>query len=351
MKYDIQAIKEKLSYDNIISIMDSLFDCPAVKENQNEIIFPSVCHHRDDWQEHGKKLYFYKRQKTFYCYSCQFHGDIFSLVQHINHCDFKQSVETVCRLADIDIATIGNTDIDNWKSLKRFLPEKEYEQDEPLVKYEQIEFEHLYHESWLKDGIGKDVMDKFGIGWYARQQVITIPVKDIDGNLVGIRGRFTREYDTQRGKYRPLMTLNEQYKFPTGKTLYGIFENKSAISKSKSVIIFEAEKSTLQCATFGTNTATSCFGHNITKSQIKLLIGLGVTEVTIGFDADYHRIGDEEWKVYVSIVKKSIQKLRPYFANIYVLYDKWGLLGYKDSPTDRGKEVFDKLYKNRLKVS
>ena len=43
---------------------------------------------------------------------------------------------------------------------------------------------------------------------------------------------------------------------------------------------------------------------------------------------------------------KNIQKLKQY-VNIDYLFDKDNLLGEKDSPVDKGKEVFEKLYEHR----
>ena len=37
-------------------------------------------------------------------------------------------------------------------------------------------------------------------------------------------------------------------------------------------------------------------------------------------------------------------------ATFYYIWDMDNLLGHKDSPFDRGKEVFEELYKHRIKV-
>ena len=43
---------------------------------------------------------------------------------------------------------------------------------------------------------------------------------------------------------------------------------------------------------------------------------------------------------------KNIQKLKQY-VNVDYLFDKDNLLGEKDAPVDKGKEVFEKLYEHR----
>ena len=46
---------------------------------------------------------------------------------------------------------------------------------------------------------------------------------------------------------------------------------------------------------------------------------------------------------------KIIDKLSP-FVSVSVLWDSTNLLGYKDSPTDRGKETLLKLMENKIYV-
>ena len=38
------------------------------------------------------------------------------------------------------------------------------------------------------------------------------------------------------------------------------------------------------------------------------------------------------------------------YVDVSVIWDTENLLGYKDSPTDLGKEIFLRLYKNRTRI-
>ena len=51
----------------------------------------------------------------------------------------------------------------------------------------------------------------------------------------------------------------------------------------------------------------------------------------------------------MKIRKGIIDKLTPYFT-VSVVWDKHGLIGYKDSPTDKGSEIFWKLMSDRIKI-
>ena len=45
----------------------------------------------------------------------------------------------------------------------------------------------------------------------------------------------------------------------------------------------------------------------------------------------------------------NIKRLRR-FCQLYCVLDKTGLLGEKDAPVDKGKEVWIQLYENRVKL-
>lgn len=93
---------------------------------------------------------------------------------------------------------------------KKFLPNYEQSKQE-LVVYDKSVldlFKPLAHVSWIDDGISKQAMVKFNIGWYARNEQITLPVFDVNGDLVGIHARNTRRQLVDKGlKYQPLKTL------------------------------------------------------------------------------------------------------------------------------------------------
>jgi hypothetical protein len=144
------------------------------------------------------------------------------------------------------------------------------------------------------------------------------------------------------------------YNHPLGLNLYGIHKNKDTIIKKKKVMIVESEKGVLQCASmFGIDnnfTLALCGCAKISKTQLKLLLSLGINEVIIGLDRQYEKTGDEGYNTWLKHLKtKIINPLLPYFK-VYVLWDTNDLLGYKDSPTDKGKEVLLKLMKNKIYI-
>lgn len=347
---DADRIKQTLTDDDIISVLSEL-GADFVHYDDKQIIFYSICHHPNDPIEHKPKLYYYNNSKSFYCFSCGFSGDIFSLVEKVKGISFVESISFICSLCNIESNVEYSTNIDNWQAdLKKFLPN--YEPQEEIKIYDGNIlnlFDRLYHKSWLDYGISKESMDKFQIGFYTRRNQISIPVF-YNNNLIGIRIRALSDWDVQKGKYRPLIDINNNiYKFPTGSVFYGWDQNKSNIEKSGVAWICEGEKTVLKFDTWGYNNVLAVFGSNITKSHINKLLSIGVKTVVLMMDSDYHTIGDDEYNIFVAKMKKNIDKLKPYF-NVEVVYNNIGNDAYKFSPTDYTISDFNKIYNKRIKV-
>ena len=347
---DIQSLKSQLTDDRIIELMDAL-GAPLMKANSNNLIFPSICHQSDPLAN-SAKLWLYLDSMQFHCWSCGFSGDTISLVQQVKHIDFNQAVSYICSVLHLQVEQIEqNEQLDNWSELRRFLPNTEPEPDKLLTYDKSILslFDHLYPQEWLDYGISADILDKFGIGWYARQACISIPVV-FNGQLVGVRGRYTREQDIAKGKYRPICTLDGTVlKFPSSACLYGYDQNKAAIEKSRQVVLFESEKSVLKAPSFGIHNALAVFGSNISKQHIQLLLKLGVNDVVLCMDSDYKQVGDDEFKFFVVKMKKLVAKLKPYFS-VSVVYNNQGYDMYKCNMMDIPYEQAMKLWESRVKI-
>ena len=68
-----------------------------------------------------------------------------------------------------------------------------------------------------------------------------------------------------------------------------------------------------------------------------------------GIDKQYEEIGNKEWQRWV---QKYYQIHNKYggLVQISYLFDFDKYLDYKDSPIDKGKEIFLTLYNNRIRI-
>ena len=185
------------------------------------------------------------------------------------------------------------------------------------------------------------------------QQKIIIPHFDVNNQLIGVRGRSLIDEDIELfGKYTPFKIGRRFYNHSLGQNLFGLNHNMKAIQEKRKIMLVEAEKSVFQTDTmFGEDNFTVALcGSNLTDYQRGMILMLGVREVIIALDKQFENVNSEECKKWAKHIKeKIIDKLSPYVI-VTVLWDVNGLLGYKDSPTDKGKETLLQLMDNKIYV-
>lgn len=361
---DIKQLKNNLTDNDIIKIVESI-NGELIKNTSSELIFTTVCHNIDaDIKEHNPKLYYYKNSHIFKCYVCGFAGDVYSLIQErwelINkEYSFYNIVDYVCDVLDIknDLNYL-HQNVCTWKNDIQDLLKNNHNYLKPynIYDYHILDlFQTKYKQEWIDDGITLNVMKKYDIGYYSLQDCTTIPIFDDQYKLVGIHGRYWRPEDIENGKYRPVQTLNYNFKFPTSNFLYGLHTNKENIQSSKTVFIFEAPKSVMQMETIqDKNTSVALFGCNMSKLQRNLLLKYNVENFYICLDKQYKsniesNEEQNEYNKWVQSIQKIVNLLSG-FGNIYIISDNKGILNYKDSPSDHGSDIFNLLFKRRIQV-
>lgn len=366
MYFDSQTIGNKLSRGDIIKICDDLGNGMYEQDSSGNLIFcTQLCHEQGD----SMKLYAYenqeeKRRWTFHCYTCGDTYDIYELVIRARRnqgitITFTQAVKYVANITNNVFYKTQNTviqyKIDDWDWINRL---KSSQGKKNIPQLSEIS-EHILeifcpypHEIWLEEGISKESMKKYQISYWGEQNKIIIPHRDISGRLIGIRGRALNQSDIEaKRKYMPITIEGKVLKHTLGNNLYGLCQNEEAIKRIGKVIVFESEKSVLLCDTYynQNNFSVAVCGSNITDTQCKMLLSLGVREVMIAFDKEYENPKSRLAELYYNKLLKLAYKLNPY-CTVYLLMDTEGLLQQKDSPADNGKETLEKLMKNKIEV-
>ena len=354
-----QDIINSITLDDVRVFLESLgVDQIAIYEDKGYLVCPTICHNPVDEAE-SMKLYWYQNNKIFKCYTeCNEAMSIFTLYQkfmQINYhrVSFEEAFDYVKKC--IKHITFSAT-------TKKYKPDINFEQYKfdsaipQLTEYPKAMLSYFlpyHHPLWLKEGIKPEVMDKFHIGLWNLENKITIPHFDIKGRLIGIRARTLDPEEAQEfGKYRPVQIGNTLYAHPLHFNVYGIYEHQDAIRMRHSAIIAEGEKSVLLDDGYHNeySNTVACCGSKINKYQISLLTNiLGANEITIAFDKEYEDWRSDEAQTY----RKKIEDLCKDYkgqATFYYIWDMKNLLGHKDSPFDKGKEVFVELFKNRIRI-
>ena len=350
LELDYEEIIQNIQDEAIIQLMTEL-GADRYEEKEECIVFPTICHNIVS-EEASMKLYFYRDTKLFVCYTECGNMSIFKFLKHYYETrqieyDWERDIYQVV------INCTPSKELEGF-STPRYISLKE--------KYEKRKYKELpnynpevlnvffkrYPVEWINDGITKKTMDKFNILYSISQNKIIIPHYSVDNNLIGIRGRALNEWEIENiGKYMPVKLEQTWYKHPLSMNLYGLNLNKENIKKKGYVFLFEAEKSVLQFDAFNQdNCAVAICGSNFNKYQLNLLLKECLPkEIILCLDKEEKKGEDKYFNKLWNICKKYNN-----YCNFSFLYDRENLLDYKDSPSDKGEEVFNKLKEKRIIV-
>lgn len=281
----------------------------------------------------------------FYCFSCGRSGNIINWLMEYEDLTFPQALEKVIKLSGIsDISKLNLKQPDAlllFKKIKK-LTEEEYCHKEVirdiLDKSILEEYSIENPQEWIDEGIDPLIMRKYDIRIDYNANRIIYPVYDKDFNLIGVKGR-TRYKDY---KERNLMKYQNYYKIGTTNFFTGMKENIHKIKEKNEIIIFEGIKSGMKAENWGYNNWVASETSYLNDEQIQILLEMRLKNIIIAYDND----------VELQKIKDCTKMLRK-LTNVFVVYDKKGLLGKKAdkmSPVDLGKEIWEKLFDERMKI-
>lgn len=351
---DLKEIERHLTPERVIELVTQLGSDQYI-EKPDYIQFKTICHNTDV-SDASLKLYYYKKNKRFHCYTdCGDNFNIFEL--------FKRRYELLGQpynfYKDIVLVIAGDMDLDSTdkdfhtvyrSECDRYKPQT-IDINIPVINSSVLNAFTFYPTTeWLNDGISEQSMRDFNILYSINQNKIIIPHYDKDDNLIGVRGRALNEEDLEIGKYMPVQIEGKIYAHPLGYNLYGLNVVKNNIARMKMAIVAESEKSSLQYNTmFGleNNICVATCGSSFHNYQMELLLEAGAERVLIAFDKEGETWAEKE--KYYKKLKDMCLKYRNK-CTMGFIHDTKNLLRLKDSPFDRGKQVFLDLYKGAIWV-
>lgn len=376
-KQYLEEIKNNLTIEQVF---DFLVEAGGEPQQYGDyIISHTICHNPPG--QGSFKLYYYDNTKLFRCYTgCEEPTfDIFQLALKIKRLagnkityyskegkevvrdwELPDAVHYVAAFFGIEPPnekfSETRIELQDWEILSKLERKKQVKKHNQIVSLNFFEDSFLKNYiqprilPWEREGITPEIMKLHNIRYDSKNQGIIIPHYDIEGRLIGIRERTLIKENEQYGKYRPALLNGKMYNHPLSFNLYNINWSKDNIRRIKKVFVFEGEKSCLLYGSyFGTENdiSVAVCGSNLINYQVELLRLLEVEEIIIAFDKQYETIGDEYWKQWT----KKLTKLHEKYGKevqISYLFDMEDLLEFKDSPIDKGLEVFLHLFKNRI---
>ena len=284
-----------------------------------------------------------KKDLKVYCYSDNWHGNIYTLCMNTLHLSFGQTMKYLHALFGLiyeyspwtqDSATTSALNVFTQYQNRNLFDNSILNTEIPDI--ELPNYEPYLHINWIKEGITERAKERFDIQYDGNRKKIIIPHRHYEtGKIVGVMSRTTVPFAELFGipKYYPIIP------YAKGNNLYGLYENYESIIEAGYVVVYEAEKSVLKRCSRHDDTGVAVCTHSITNVQAEILISLNV-DIIIAWDKD---VGEKD-------IFKSCNKFKG-IRNVYYIQDTEGILGEKDSPADASEDNFQKLLKNKKKYA
>lgn len=278
---------------------------------------------------------------VFFDYSSGIGGNLYTFVRYHDKCTRREAIEKLKQYAGFDgkvsAKSLMTEKMSATMTCRKFAKPVQREKqskatvlaDDFMDRYEKRQ-DKL--QIWREEGISDEVMRKFQVCYDSFSDRIVYPIRDVSGKIVNIGGR-TLDPDW---KDKKLSKYCYFYPWGTMQTIYGVAENALPIREKKEIILFEGCKSVLKAASWGIENTGAILTSHLNPAQMKILAKLGC-DVVFALDKDVNIREDH-----------NIAKLKNY-VNVSYIVDTDGLLDEKDSPVDKGEEVFRELYNRRIR--
>lgn len=233
-----------------------------------------------------------------------------------------------------DTAKIELQKKDYNKWLKKVSPRKKKKSEltnDIISDYDENDI--IPYVGWVEEGLQINTQKHFGVSIDVQTERITFPVHNKDGEVIGLKGRYigNDEEISNHKKYIYVKPCNKSIE------LFNLHRAIPHIIARKEVIIVEGGKTTMYLTQWNFPNAVSVEGDSLSEQQVKLLKDLGID---INFIFAYDK--DKGLDYVMSEASKVKGRMRNF------IFDSNNLLTEKDSPTDKGENVWNELYNNNI---
>lgn len=186
---------------------------------------------------------------------------------------------------------------------------------------------------WEREGISMESMIRFQVRYDPFSDRLVYPIRDVDGNIISVCGRILDPNYKEKNlrKYTYFQSIGAL------DTIYGLSDNICSIKECGEIILFEGAKSVMLADGWGIKNTGAILTSHLNVNQFKILLKLGV-RVSFALDAEIDIREDS-----------NIMKLKQY-TNVYWVRNRGDILSPKDSPTDKGEDIFRTLYNERRRL-
>ena len=246
--------------------------------------------------------------------------DLFSYISEQRLVDFKDIIGVVRNILGVDDFSLFNESRGIFGGFyEKIRKRSEYSvrtYDESILD----KYIPLANKRFIDDNISIAAQQFFGIRYDVESQGIVIPIHNQIGELIGVKVRCNYEVQDGEMKYYYLIPCQ------ASQTLYGYSQNYNYLTNNI-IYIYEAEKSIMQCFSYGIRNCVALGSGSISRKQVRMLLELNPKKIIFMHDVGYD----------LENILRNINMVKNYsrFSEVE--------LGYWD--------FFDRLYDNKVSAS
>ena len=275
-------------------------------------------------QDTSKKSIVVRLEKNDYLYVTDYarniSKDLFSYISEQRLVDFKGIIGVVRNILGVDDFGLFNESRGIFGGFyEKIRKRSEYSvrtYDESILD----KYIPLANKRFVNDNISIAAQQFFGIRYDVESQGIVIPIHNQIGELIGAKVRCNYEVQDGEMKYYYLIPCQ------ASQTLYGYSQNYNYLTNNI-IYIYEAEKSIMQCFSYGIRNCVALGSGSISRKQVRMLLELNPKKIIFMHDVGYD----------LENILRNINMVKNYsrFSEVE--------LGYWD--------FFDRLYDNKVSAS
>ena len=275
-------------------------------------------------QDTSKKSIVVRLEKNDYLYVTDYarniSKDLFSYISEQRLVDFKDIIGVVRNILGVDDFGLFNESRGIFGGFyEKIRKRSEYSvrtYDESILD----KYIPLANKRFIDDNISIAAQQFFGIRYDVESQGIVIPIHNQVGELIGAKIRCNYEVQDGEMKYYYLIPCQ------ASQTLYGYSQNYNYLTNNI-IYIYEAEKSIMQCFSYGIRNCVALGSGSISRKQVRMLLELNPKKIIFMHDVGYD----------LENILRNINMVKNYsrFSEVE--------LGYWD--------FFDRLYDNKVSAS
>lgn len=270
-------------------------------------------------------------------YPRNLHQDIISYLMSQQHVEFKDVMNVINKILGLETG-YGFTEkkcgifggfYEQFRKRGEPVPVRTI--DEGLLE----RYEPAYNMRFYNDHISLEAQKYFGIRYDTETEGIIIPIYTQLGQLMGIKVRCNYDEPNNPMKYWYIEPCQMSH------TLYGFSQNYKYL-QSGTILVFESEKSVMQCYSYGIRNCVALGSGSISLRQCRMLLEIAPKRVIFLHDTGYDR----------ESIFRNMSLLKSYsrFSEVQVGY--WNFFGrdYEDkcSPSDFGEDELKRILRTEI---